>query len=229
MPDKNILRTLIGLQVAIWIGQRIAAVLSMATFGYIDPVTTLFGRTAGNALFIVLTIALLGASIGLIASSAISRTLYLIVNIVAIVMGLLHGPIVRSGALDFCYSANILLTGVILTMVYSSPFKSMYEGGGSVPSPVMMAAASAAPVPPSAPSPLTPEPERNPEQAVAVERSGGPSCGACGALTHGAKFCPQCGTPVTVKRPVIKNVCSHCGVESIPGEKFCRECGNPTP
>jgi hypothetical protein len=229
MPTKNTLQTLIGLQVAIWIGQRIVADLSMTALAYVDPVTNVFGRTVGNALFIALVAALLGTSIGLIASSAVSRTLYLIVNIVAIVMGLLHGPIVRSGAADFCYSANILLTGVILTMVYSSPFKSNYEGGGGVPSPVMMAAASLAPVSLSAPTPPTPEPARNPERAVAVESSGGPSCGACGALTHGAKFCPQCGTPVVVKRAGVKNVCSRCGVESIPGEKFCRECGNPTP
>jgi hypothetical protein len=179
----------------------------------------LFGRAAGLALFVALLAALLIASFGLLNFSGVSRTAYLIVNIVAIVLGLLHGPLVRSGSMDFFHSANILLTGVILTMVYSPPFKWMYEGRGIGPPPVMMAQAPApaqhAAVPPSAPAWAPPVP---------AQRSGVSSCGACDAATQGAKFCPQCGKPV-----VMKKVCSRCGVEAALGEKFCRQCGNPTP
>jgi hypothetical protein len=233
MPTKNILRTLILLQASVWIGQKVAAAVSIPMlirefglqFAYLDPVTSLFGYAVGNALFIALFICFLTASIGLFRFSAYSRTFYLVVNIVAIVLELLHGPLVRSGSMDFSHSANVVLAGVILTMVYSSPLKSVYEGrGGGLPGVNFMAGASAAAVPPRAPTPAMPGPERMKKQPVPVGRRGLAVCAFCGASTDGAKFCPKCGEPV-----VMKKACSRCGVASESGEKFCLECGNPTP
>ena len=48
------------------------------------------------------------------------------------------------------------------------------------------------------------------------------SCASCGAeLSNGAKFCAECGTPVSA-------ACRSCGTELAPGQKFCPECGTPT-
>ncbi len=47
------------------------------------------------------------------------------------------------------------------------------------------------------------------------------ACASCsGALTPGAKFCPQCGTATAAK-------CTACGKDLTPGEKFCSSCGAP--
>lgn len=47
------------------------------------------------------------------------------------------------------------------------------------------------------------------------------TCGNCnGALPKGAKFCPNCGTPVTTKA-----FCQHCGQQVPQGAKFCPSCG----
>jgi hypothetical protein len=220
MPAKNVLRTLVVLQVAVWIMQRLAASISVPTmvqmFGlrsfYVDPVTSLFGRAAGNALFVALFLGLLVASFGLCSFSAVSRTFYLIVNIVAIVLGVLHGPMVRSGAMDFFYSANIVLAGVILTMVYSSPLKGLYQGLGTGLPPVHRMA--------EVPAVAMPQVQ---QESFPLERAAVPLCSACGASTQGAKFCPQCGRSV-----VTKKACSRCGVELESAEKFCHKCGNPT-
>lgn len=48
----------------------------------------------------------------------------------------------------------------------------------------------------------------------------GATCRNCGAKTHGAKFCPECGTPTAVKRK-----CGNCGAEADGSPKFCPECG----
>ena len=45
------------------------------------------------------------------------------------------------------------------------------------------------------------------------------TCANCGAELHGAKFCPECGTPV--KR---ETKCQNCGADT-KGAKFCPECG----
>ncbi|TMC56946.1 MAG: zinc ribbon domain-containing protein [Chloroflexi bacterium] len=55
-------------------------------------------------------------------------------------------------------------------------------------------------------------PERFKETIVAT-------CANCGAELHGAKFCPECGTPV--KR---ETKCKNCGADT-KGAKFCPECG----
>jgi hypothetical protein len=232
MLTKNFLRTLILLQVTVWIGQRVAEAVSIPTlirefglrFAYVDPVTSLFGYVVGSALFVALFISFLIASIGLFRFSASSRTFYLIVNIVAILLGLLHGPLVRSGSMDFFHSANVVLAGVILTMLYSSPVKGAYEGRGGLPWGNLMVGASAAAVPLSVPLSAVSGPEKMKTQPVPVGRSGLAVCGFCGASTQGAKFCPKCGKPV-----VMMKTCSRCGVASESGEKFCLECGNPTP
>jgi hypothetical protein len=233
MSTKDVLRNLIVLQAAVWMGQWVATDVSIGPlvaryglrFSYVvDPITLLFGGMVGTAVFVALLVAFLIASVGLLRFSAASRTAYLIVNIVAIVFGLLHGPLVRSSSMDFFHSANVLLAGVILAMVYSSPCREMYENRGSGQLPVTMTETPAfVPVPPSAPPPPAAPVFARVQPAVPVA-SDVPFCGACGESTQGAKFCPRCGKPVVMKR-----VCSRCGAEAKPGDTFCRQCGNPTP
>lgn len=43
---------------------------------------------------------------------------------------------------------------------------------------------------------------------------------SCGALNHGGKFCPNCGTP----RPTVR-FCTNCGEKLSPNAKFCPNCG----
>ncbi|MGV1036570.1 MAG: SPFH domain-containing protein [Candidatus Nanopelagicales bacterium] len=46
-------------------------------------------------------------------------------------------------------------------------------------------------------------------------------CVKCSAaITPGAKFCPECGTPQTA-------TCTECGATLTGGAKFCSECGKP--
>lgn len=61
-------------------------------------------------------------------------------------------------------------------------------------------------------------------QAQTPQQNTAPStlkCANCNAtLNLGAKFCPECGTPVPQKR-----FCSNCGCELSPTAKFCSNCG----
>jgi membrane protease subunit (stomatin/prohibitin family) len=50
-----------------------------------------------------------------------------------------------------------------------------------------------------------------------AEQAACPKCGA--ALPANAKFCMECGAPLTRK-------CANCGADIPPGGKFCLECGN---
>jgi hypothetical protein len=46
-------------------------------------------------------------------------------------------------------------------------------------------------------------------------------CPRCDADTpDGAKFCIECGTPLTAR-------CPQCGADMLPRAKFCAECGKP--
>jgi predicted amidophosphoribosyltransferase len=46
-------------------------------------------------------------------------------------------------------------------------------------------------------------------------------CPRCDASTSdGAKFCIECGTPLTPR-------CPQCGADTLPRAKFCAECGTP--
>ncbi|GGL12913.1 hypothetical protein JOE58_001986 [Curtobacterium luteum] len=47
-----------------------------------------------------------------------------------------------------------------------------------------------------------------------------PRCPACGAQTHGGKFCTDCGAPLTTAR-----ACTGCGTDLAQGARFCAECG----
>jgi len=66
------------------------------------------------------------------------------------------------------------------------------------------------------------------ERAAAVDQTQGANvtdqrsahCTGCGADTGGARFCPQCGTPVIQKRR-----CGSCGKESDASVRFCPDCG----
>lgn len=49
------------------------------------------------------------------------------------------------------------------------------------------------------------------------------ACSVCGtSLPEGAKFCPDCGNPVSSPA-----VCSVCHAAATPGAKFCASCGAP--
>lgn len=47
-----------------------------------------------------------------------------------------------------------------------------------------------------------------------------PRCGACGAQSHGGKFCGECGSPL-----VVVATCTGCGSENPSGARFCSSCG----
>lgn len=47
-------------------------------------------------------------------------------------------------------------------------------------------------------------------------------CPSCGYEAEGAKYCPECGSDLTLL--ATPNVCSACGTE-VAGAKFCPECG----
>ena len=49
----------------------------------------------------------------------------------------------------------------------------------------------------------------------------GAACRSCGSkVAAGAKFCPECGTPTSLKKS-----CMSCGAEADGSPKFCPECG----
>ncbi|OJU47066.1 MAG: zinc ribbon domain-containing protein [Microbacterium sp. 69-7] len=47
-----------------------------------------------------------------------------------------------------------------------------------------------------------------------------PRCAACGAQSHGGKFCGECGSPLA-----IAAACRGCATDNPTGAKFCAECG----
>jgi membrane protease subunit (stomatin/prohibitin family) len=49
----------------------------------------------------------------------------------------------------------------------------------------------------------------------------GPLCEGCGTSVGKAKFCPECGRPMTKPKPT----CSSCGHQPEGTPKFCPECG----
>lgn len=52
------------------------------------------------------------------------------------------------------------------------------------------------------------------------------TCKNCGNnLDDNAKFCVNCGTPVTVEPQASTQFCTNCGAKLEPGVKFCTECG----
>lgn len=54
---------------------------------------------------------------------------------------------------------------------------------------------------------------------------GSVSCPNCGSqIGRSKKFCPKCGTKVTVVK-----TCTQCGAEIEGGKKFCSDCGTPVP
>ena len=58
---------------------------------------------------------------------------------------------------------------------------------------------------------------------IKAKTAPGSSCHSCNAsLAEGAKFCPECGTPVPVS-----SKCSSCGADLKAEAKFCGECGTP--
>jgi len=60
-----------------------------------------------------------------------------------------------------------------------------------------------------------------PSLATAAVTPAALKCDQCGSeLKPGAKFCPECGTPVPRERH-----CTNCGAKLAPAAKFCPECG----
>ena len=69
------------------------------------------------------------------------------------------------------------------------------------------------------------QPQQPPQWAppVAQASPGGTqvTCGKCGAVQPGGKFCAECGTTLAVQR----KFCGGCGGELAPNAKFCANCG----
>ncbi len=109
MPTKNILRMLVALQAALWIGQRVSISLSAprlfgefaASLADVSPLSARFGSRVDLLAFLILFIGLVGAGIGLCAFSNVARPLYAGVNLISILVSIVHGPLVRSGSMDF--------------------------------------------------------------------------------------------------------------------------------
>ncbi|MDT7542455.1 MAG: hypothetical protein QOE33_2359 [Acidobacteriota bacterium] len=59
-------------------------------------------------------------------------------------------------------------------------------------------------------------------QAAEADGPAHANCASCGAQVGKAKFCPECGTPVSPVRPT----CYSCGHEPEAATKFCPECGS---
>lgn len=57
------------------------------------------------------------------------------------------------------------------------------------------------------------------QAAQAAQPQTAAPCANCGSETRGAKFCPECGTPVAAAAK-----CRNCGADT-HGAKFCPECG----
>ncbi|MDE5969142.1 MAG: zinc ribbon domain-containing protein, partial [Muribaculaceae bacterium] len=52
-------------------------------------------------------------------------------------------------------------------------------------------------------------------------------CKKCGNnLDDSAKFCVNCGTPVSAEPQASTPFCTNCGAKLEPGVKFCTECGS---
>jgi membrane protease subunit (stomatin/prohibitin family) len=65
------------------------------------------------------------------------------------------------------------------------------------------------------------QPQFTPPVAQASPGGTQVSCGKCGAVQPGGKFCAECGTTLAVQ----KKFCGGCGGELAPNAKFCANCG----
>lgn len=84
--------------------------------------------------------------------------------------------------------------------------------------------------PPIQQPPIQQPPVQQPVEPLAepLAAPAGVLCANCGtALSPGAKFCRECGTPAPAPAPVVpvKRFCANCGHELAPGARFCPECG----
>lgn len=75
---------------------------------------------------IPLSIAMLVASIGLMAFWEPARPLYLATVVVAILLTPLAGPYISSGWAQAIDGASLTITGVVLAIVYFSPLSDLY-------------------------------------------------------------------------------------------------------
>jgi hypothetical protein len=91
-----------------------------------------------------------------------------------------------------------------------------YVGNLDMSAGAVLRAPGAAPAaPPPQPAAPPPQPANAPGAATTAA-----SCTSCGAaLGQGARFCPQCGTPVTPRG------CPGCAAAIAPGARFCASCG----
>ena len=71
-----------------------------------------------------------------------------------------------------------------------------------------------------------PEAEDVSQEALAAPAESVSTCTNCGAtLMPNAKFCSECGAPVTKTEPERPTHCPICGTELAEHAKFCSECG----
>jgi len=68
-----------------------------------------------------------------------------------------------------------------------------------------------------------------PQHQSALPSAAALTCPHCGAtLRPGARFCKQCGKPVTATdAAATHSTCPHCGAPTRPGARFCRTCSRP--
>jgi RNA polymerase subunit RPABC4/transcription elongation factor Spt4 len=95
--------------------------------------------------------------------------------------------------------------------------QNIQAGGQEMAVTLTSANVQAAPQTPPAPRPAAPVSPASPTQI---------RCPKCNAVVDAdAKFCPQCGAPITRPAPAAPTVCPKCGAKLPAGAKFCPACG----
>ena len=136
-PTKTALRLIIVAEVVLGIGSITAYELSKSAMpealrsfesnqfeGEISPMLVVT-----FCFLIVFLIALLTAWIGLFVFWKPARMLYLITMVVSLLLGPFFGPYVETGLSYTLCEATSIVSGIILTLVYFSPLKELYERG----------------------------------------------------------------------------------------------------
>lgn len=128
MPTKSTLRTLVLVQVGAFVATYLAANLTSHSLfrEYAIPMALFSTTPTLFWLGVLLRLAFLASSVGLCFFSSVSRTLYSIL-LAALLLAPPYNPTVRSASTDLFFSAEFILCGVVLALLYFSPLKSLYD------------------------------------------------------------------------------------------------------